>query len=434
MKKLLCIILILLFYSVPVWATVELKQSTGVTVRVGPFIDKTDGLTPETGITLGAADEAELLKGTAGAATVDISGNDWSAITSSDGWYDLGLTASNTDTVPFLTIVIQDDSECLPVFMEFVVINADYYDTKYSGTTITADIRKVGGDAIQDNNDGRLEVNVEEWKDTAVNADTAGYPSVTIKDGTGTGEVDTDSGTVLLRSATETQIDNIETDTGTTLDNLVDDLESRLTAARAAYLDNLHSGVTTTTLGANVITSASINDGAISDVDVDNDVQVDVVTIETADATDQVRDSVLDDATRFSGADIANILTDTGTTLDNFVDDLESRLTAARAGYLDTLNSGTTVANLTANAKSEVNVEVVDVVSVDTWTQPGVGAPSGTTTLTGKIGDLHLQWRNKSETVSTGVTTYADDGSTKQWKFTHSDDGTTYTKGETGAP
>ena len=55
---------------------------------------------------------------------------------------------------------------------------------------------------------------VEQWTGTNVaSPDTAGYPVVTIKDGTGTGELDTSSGTVLLRSATETQIDNIETDT-----------------------------------------------------------------------------------------------------------------------------------------------------------------------------------------------------------------------------
>lgn len=43
--------------------------------------------------------------------------------------------------------------------------------------------------------------------------DTDTNGRVRVVDGTGAGEFDTDSGTVLLRSATETQIDNIETDT-----------------------------------------------------------------------------------------------------------------------------------------------------------------------------------------------------------------------------
>ena len=39
--------------------------------------------------------------------------------------------------------------------------------------------------------------------------------------------------------------------------------------------------------------------------------------------------------------DVDAVLTDTSTTLDNLVDDLETRLTAARAGYLDNLNGHT---------------------------------------------------------------------------------------------
>lgn len=42
-----------------------------------------------------------------------------------------------------------------------------------------------------------------------------------------------------------------------------------------------------------------------------------------------------------NGSDINAILVDTSTTLDNLVDDLETRLTAARAGYLDNLNGHT---------------------------------------------------------------------------------------------
>lgn len=43
-----------------------------------------------------------------------------------------------------------------------------------------------------------------------------------------------------------------------------------------------------------------------------------------------------------------DILLDTGTTLDDLVDDLESRLTAARAGYLDNLSAGAVALEATA--------------------------------------------------------------------------------------
>ena len=109
-----------------------LKQSTAATVRVGPFVDATDGVTPETGVTLGAADQAELLKHTG--ATVSIAAATWAAITGCDGWYDLSLTTSHTDTVGMLTIVVQDSSVCRPVFLRAMVVAGSQYDSLYAGT------------------------------------------------------------------------------------------------------------------------------------------------------------------------------------------------------------------------------------------------------------------------------------------------------------
>lgn len=120
-------------------SAVELKQSTQIEVRVGPFVDVTDGYTPETGITLSGADEAELLKAD-GAATVDISGATWSAVSGSDGWYDLTLTTSHTDTLGELVVVVQDDSTCLPVFMRFSVVTDNWWDSKYGTDELHVDI------------------------------------------------------------------------------------------------------------------------------------------------------------------------------------------------------------------------------------------------------------------------------------------------------
>lgn len=108
-----------------------LRQSTQRIIRVGCFMDSVDGVTPETGITLAAADQAEALKA-AGAATVDISGATWAAITGADGWYNLTLTTSHTDTVGDLTIVIQDTSVCLPVFVRCEVIEEATYDALFA--------------------------------------------------------------------------------------------------------------------------------------------------------------------------------------------------------------------------------------------------------------------------------------------------------------
>ena len=124
-----------------------LRQSTQVVVRIGPFMDATDAVTPETAITLAAADQAEALKA-AGAATVDISGNTWAAITGAGGWYDLTLTTTDTNTIGDLTVVVQDTSVCLPVFARFQVIEEAAYDTIYAASALPASTTNITAGTI----------------------------------------------------------------------------------------------------------------------------------------------------------------------------------------------------------------------------------------------------------------------------------------------
>lgn len=115
-----------------------LKANTAVDVRMGPFVDVGDGFTPQTdignpGTDLTGVDEAELLKHN-GAATVDLisGGNAWAAVTGCDGWYDLTLSTDDTNTEGLLDIVIQDDSDCLPVHKTFMVLAEAAYDSMFA--------------------------------------------------------------------------------------------------------------------------------------------------------------------------------------------------------------------------------------------------------------------------------------------------------------
>jgi len=131
-----------------------LKADTQVKVLVGPFVDTADGVTPETGVTLGSADQAEILKHDAASVT-DISGNTWAAMTGCDGWYNLTLTAGNVDTEGMLTVVIQDSSVCLPVFARFMVVSANVYDSLYAAAAtdyLQVDAVQISGDATAADN------------------------------------------------------------------------------------------------------------------------------------------------------------------------------------------------------------------------------------------------------------------------------------------
>lgn len=113
--------------------TLILKQSTSIDIRIGPFVDVGDAFTPETGITLAAADQAEVLKAN-GAATVAMAGA-FVAVTGADGWYDYTVAAGDVDTVGEVVFVVQDLSVCLPVYVRGYVVEEAVYDAMYGAAS-----------------------------------------------------------------------------------------------------------------------------------------------------------------------------------------------------------------------------------------------------------------------------------------------------------
>lgn len=148
-----------------------LKQSTAVNIKLGQFVDKTDGVTPETALSF----TAKVSKNGGALAAR----NSATAIAhDADGYYTVELDATDTNTLGRLRVTATDSSNALGVWQDFMVVPANVYDSLVGGSD-------------------KLDVNVEEWNATSVPAEhTAGYPIVTIKDGTGTGEIDTASGVV----------------------------------------------------------------------------------------------------------------------------------------------------------------------------------------------------------------------------------------------
>jgi len=108
-----------------------LKADTAATVLIGPFVDKGDGVTPETGITLAAADHAELMKHD-GTTFVDLTGDSRTFTHKEGGWYTLTLGTGDTDTEGRLTVLIMDTDVCLPVWKDFMVVNANVYDSLFA--------------------------------------------------------------------------------------------------------------------------------------------------------------------------------------------------------------------------------------------------------------------------------------------------------------
>lgn len=147
----------------------------------------------------------------------------------------------------------------------------------------------------------------------------------------------------------------------------------------------------------------------------------------SVDTIDGIVDSILLDTAEIGAAGA-------GLTAINLPDqtmNITGNITGNLSGSVGSVTGS--VGSLAAQAKADVNAEVVDALNTDTYAEPGQGAPAATTTLVAKIGYLYKFLRNKIETTSTQISVYDDAGTTVDQKSTISDDGSTFTRGEFGS-
>ena len=120
----------------------ELRQSTAVTIKLGPFVDSSDGDTLEEGL--------------AGSMTVKLSknGGDIAARHSTDaitydesGFYNVPLDATDTNTLGRLRILVVNAGTHLPVWADFMVVRQAYWDWKYGSADLAVDATKISGSA-----------------------------------------------------------------------------------------------------------------------------------------------------------------------------------------------------------------------------------------------------------------------------------------------
>lgn len=112
-----------------------LKQSTAFTDRIGPFLDKTDGVTEETGLTTAAA--AIFLSPNGGNF---VAKNESTALShDQDGWYVILYDATDTATVGKLVVMVQAPATHLPVWVTYWVLEEDIYEALFAASAAAFD-------------------------------------------------------------------------------------------------------------------------------------------------------------------------------------------------------------------------------------------------------------------------------------------------------
>jgi len=456
-----------------------LKADTITEVTIGPAVAVGDGFTPVTNLVGSTADEFEIIKH--GATTTTTIAGTLAAITGADGYYALDLSATDTNTEGRLTLLINDDSLILPLRHEFMVVNANVFDSLFaaSGTDILdVNVTTVSGTG-QTANDNGADINT-----LITEIGTAGAGLTNLGASGNNWNVGKTGYTLTATTGLGAQTANItgnlsgsvgSVTAAVTLPTIPTDW---LTAAGTAADFGTEVGTAVWATTARILTaSTNFNDitaGEVWAVDATTqqvqgtfgqaigDPVADTTTIYQAVATDAAGDNVSIDVIAVK-AQTAAIETDTGEigTAGAGLTNLGAsgnNWNVGKTGYSLTATTGlgAQTANITGNLSgsvgsvtgnvggnvtgsvgsnlelgpTEVNAEVVDVLFTDTDAEPAQGLPAATTTLADKIGFLYKAWRNRSNQTATTYQLFNDDAVTVDHKATVSDDTTTAEKGE----
>lgn len=112
-----------------------LRQTTAATVKIGPFVDESDGVTALNALAIGQADVLLSKSGAAFAQKADAS----ACVNDADGWYACALNASDAATAGRLQVSVQVAGAC-PVWQDYFVLPANVYDSAVGTDNLIVDV------------------------------------------------------------------------------------------------------------------------------------------------------------------------------------------------------------------------------------------------------------------------------------------------------
>ena len=349
-----------------------LRQSTTQTIRFGPFLDSTDGVTAETGLTIAQADR-QISKDGGAFAQSNHTGN---SAHDADGWYSDDLDTTDTNTVGELILQVVV-SGSIPVWVRYFVVEESIYDGLFaSGGSYTAQT----GDSF-----ARLGAPAG----ASVSADIGTVDTVVDTILVDTNELQTDWANggrldlILDARASQTSVDAID---GIVDAILLDTAEigaagAGLTAlATQASVNTIDSNVDAILVDTNELQTDWVNGGRL---DLILDARASQASVDTVDSN--VDAILVDTGTTIPGtiatvdSNVDAILVDTGTTLpasltaiETDTQDIQSRIPSALvSGKMDSdttsiSGSSTAADNLEASALGIVATTVNDASATTT--------------------------------------------------------------------
>lgn len=422
-----------------------LKQSTASQeIPLGYFVDSTDGNTEETALTIANTDIKVWKNG----ATTLANKNSGGATHISNGIYYAVMDATDTDTLGPMVIFVHV-SGALTVRLECCVLAANVYDSLVGATDkLDVNTAEIAGSNVSTTT-AQIGVNIVNaagtaWGSGGITSGTFAAGAITATaiaaDAIGASELAADAVTEIAAGvwnsarATYSTAGSFGEGVSSVQGNVTGSVGS-VTAGVTVTTNNDKTGYSLTQSFPTNFASMSITVGGAVTVGTNNDktgYSLTVTPPTSADIADAVWDEAL--AGHTTAGTTGKALSDAGAAGDPWSTAVPGAYGTGTAGYILGTNLDATVSSRSTLTAAAVNTEVVDALNVDTYAEPGSGAPGATISLAQKIGYLYKAFRNKVTQTSTEYSLYADDESTVHQKATVSDDGTTFTRGEVGGP
>jgi hypothetical protein len=348
-----------------------LRQSTASQeILLGPFVDDTDGKTPETGLTIANTDIKLLV----GGATTEADKNSGGGTHVAGGRYSAVLDATDTATVGVLEVSV-NATGALPFTKSYFVMEATRYDSLY-GSAANAPLF---GDITHGTLQSATSSTAVLASATSIADDLINNVQLEITGGTGAGQQRVVTDWV---SATDTA--TVSPNWTVTPDNTSTYIVRSMAPAPTAA-GTLPSVSVGEWLGTAVATPTV---AGVPEVDVTHaagSAQTSIATQASVNTIDDLLDT-----------EIAAIQS-TLTTISGLVDDLETRLSATRAGYLDNLSAGA-VAQAAALATIsglvddlETRLSATRAGYLDNLSGGAVALASALATVSGLVDDLETR-------------------------------------------
>jgi len=283
-----------------------LKQNSISTVMIGPFLDSTDGVTPETGLTINQADVRLSKNGGSFAQKNNTSG----CTHNENGWYSCFLNGMDTGTLGRLQISVQI-SGALPVWHEFMVVPANVFDSLFGSDKLQVDVAEVSGDSTAADN---LEADYDGTGYTKANSSIGNCMTNTDMRGT--------DNAALASVCTEERLSELD---ASNIPADVDTLLARV-PAEVAQKQHLVNGSGDITPPTNKGIWDVLGDGTKS----------------ISDLNDLAQSDILSDATPFAGADVAAIKAKTDNLPEDPADDsdIDNQLSTITTHLTDIKGTG----------------------------------------------------------------------------------------------